>query len=157
MAVFVADEQGSAVDVDRLRRLSEHVLVAERVPTTMELNVLCVDAASMAELNVHHMGGSGATDVLAFPMDLPGEAIAGEPAILGDVVLCPEVAAAQAAEHGTTGAAELDLLVVHGILHLLGHDHAEPQDRDRMFGRTRELLARFATAAGAGTADRSGA
>jgi probable rRNA maturation factor len=157
MAVFVADEQGRAVDVDRLRRLSEHVLLAERVPATMECNVLCVDAEAMAELNVHHMGGSGPTDVLAFPMDLPGEAIAGHPAILGDVVLCPEVAAAQAPEHGTTVAAEMDLLVVHGILHLLGHDHAEPADRDRMFARTRELLAGFATAAGVGSSGRSGA
>jgi len=95
----------------------------------------------MAALNAHHMGEQGPTDVLAFPMDLPGETSAGEPAILGDVVLCPEVAEAQAGAHGQPARAELELLTVHGILHLLGHDHAEPEERDEMFGLTDRLLA----------------
>lgn len=148
MAIFVADEQADSgqapdVDVDRLQRLARHVLTDRRVPDGMELSVLCVDADDIGRLNAHHMGKEGPTDVLAFPMDLPGETLPGEPSILGDVVLCPSVAAAQAAEHGKTFKAELDLLLVHGILHLLGHDHAEPTERAEMFGLTDRLLASF--------------
>ena len=143
MGVFVADEQTAPVDAERLRRLATHVLQAEQVPDAMELSVLCVDRDAIAELNAHHMGADGPTDVLAFPMDLPGETRPGEPAILGDVVLCPQVAAEQAPAHGTSPEGEIDLLLVHGILHLLGHDHAEPAERDVMFGLTDRLLAAF--------------
>lgn len=143
MGVFVADEQRRALDLDRLRRLAGDVLTSQRVPEAMELNVLCVESDAMAELNRHHMGADGPTDVLAFPMDLPGETTGGGAAILGDVVLCPDVAAAQAGDHGTTFEAELDLLLVHGILHLLGHDHAEPGEREEMFTLTDRLLAEF--------------
>jgi probable rRNA maturation factor len=143
MAVFCADEQERSVDIERLAALAAHVLRDQRVPDAMELNVLCIDPGAMTELNVHHMGGTGPTDVLAFPMDMPGESLAGEPAILGDVVLCPEVAARQAAEHDTTYDAELELLLVHGILHLLGHDHVEEEERRVMFGLTDRLLASF--------------
>ena len=143
MAVFVADEQTAPVDPERLRRLASFVLADQRVPDVMELSVLCVDRDSIAQLNAHHMDKSGPTDVLAFPMDMPGETRAGEPAILGDVVLCPDVAAEQAPAHDATPEAELDLLLVHGILHLLGHDHAEPKERDEMFGLTDRLLRAF--------------
>jgi len=143
MAVFVADEQTRPVDSEHLRRLAGFVLEDRRVPVAMELSVLCVERQAMAALNAHHMGEQGPTDVLAFPMDLPGETTAGEPAILGDVVLCPEVAETQAGEHGATPDAELELLLVHGILHLLGHDHAEPGERDAMFGLTDRLLSAF--------------
>lgn len=143
MAVFVADEQSHTVDADRLRRLARYVLRHERVPDAMELSVLCVDRGAIAELNAHHMDGDGPTDVLAFPMDLPGESLADEPAILGDVVLCPEIAAEQASRQGSSTEAEIDLLLVHGILHLLGHDHGEPAERERMFGLTERLLAGF--------------
>src|SRR5688500_19607233 len=149
MSVFVADEQTATVDAERLRRLANHVLQDQRVPDAMELSVLCVDRDAITELNAHHMGSDGPTDVLAFPMDLPGETRPGEPAILGDVVLCPQVAAEQAPGHGTTPEAELDLLLVHGILHLLGHDHAEPEERDLMFGLTDRLLASFVPEDGA--------
>ena len=141
MAVFVADEQTHPVDSDRVLRLATFVLEDQRVPEVMEASVLFVDRSAIAELNAHHMGKDGPTDVLAFPMDLPGEARAGEPAILGDVVLCPAVAAEQAPEHGVTAEAEIELLVVHGLLHLLGHDHAEPDERTRMFSLTDRLLA----------------
>jgi probable rRNA maturation factor len=147
MAVFVADEQQALpVDLDRLRRLADHVLAEQGVPDATELNVLCVGRDEIAELNERHMGARGPTDVLAFPLDLPGETLADEPAILGDVVLCPEIARRQAPEHGKTPAAELDLLLVHGILHLLGHDHADPDDRVEMFRLTDRLLASFAEA-----------
>jgi probable rRNA maturation factor len=141
MPVFVADEQDAAsVDIDGLRRLADAVLADQGVPETMELSVLFVDRATMAELNAQHMGKRGATDVLAFPVDLPGEIRAEEPAILGDVVVCPEVAAQQAAERDDGPARELELLVVHGILHLLGHDHAEEAERAEMFALTDRLL-----------------
>lgn len=146
MAVFVADEQSAPVDPERLQRLASFVLADQRVPEGMELSVLCVDRDSIAQLNAHHMDKTGPTDVLAFPMDMPGETRAGEPAILGDVVLCPDVAAEQAGAHNTTPEGELDLLLVHGILHLLGHDHAEPRERNEMFGLTDRLLTAFRAA-----------
>jgi probable rRNA maturation factor len=147
VAVFVADEQQSVpVDIDRLRRLTEHVLDHEGVPAAMEVNVLCVDREAIAELNERHLGARGATDVLAFPLDLPGETVADEPAILGDVVLCPEIARRQAPDHGRTPAAELDLLLVHGLLHLLGHDHADADERAAMSALTDWLLTGFAEA-----------
>lgn len=145
MAVFVADEQTDvAVDTEQLRRLAAFVLADQRVPEAMELSVLCVDREAITELNRHHMGVDRPTDVLAFPMDLPGESLGDEPSVLGDVVLCPAVAAEQAPRHGKTVDAELQLLVVHGILHLLGHDHAEPAEREAMFGLTDRLLQQFA-------------
>ena len=146
MAVLVADEQTVPIDAGRLRRLADFVLSDQRVPPAMELSILVVDADAMAALNAHHMDAEGPTDVLAFPMDMPGEAEPGHPAILGDVVLCPEVAAGQAREHDTTLEAELDLLLVHGILHLLGHDHAEAGERRDMFSLTDRLLAQFRAA-----------
>lgn len=149
MAVFIADEQSRAVDLDRLRRLADHVLAAQRVPGVMELNVLCVDREAMTALNEHHMGGTGPTDVLAFPMDLPGETMPGEPSILGDVVLCPDVAADQAP---LAVEPELDLLLVHGVLHLLGHDHADEDERDTMFALSRDLLDGFSPRPAAGEA-----
>lgn len=141
MAVFLADEQTAhPVDGDRLVRLAQHVLADRGVPPAMELSILLVDAATMAELNEHHMGSSGPTDVLAFPMDMPGETPVEEPAILGDVVICPEVAAGQ---RSADPEAEMEVLVVHGILHLLGHDHATPPETRAMFGLTDRLLRSF--------------
>lgn len=153
MSVFVADEQRRPVDLDHLRRLADFVMAERRVPDAMELSVLCVDREAIAALNEHHLDGEGPTDVLAFPIDLPGETPPGEPAILGDVVLCPDVAADQAPDHGATVEAELELLLVHGILHLLGHDHAEHGEKERMFQLTDRLLADFrACSAGNGAA-----
>lgn len=140
MTVFLADEQSRPVPLERLRLLADHVLTAERVPAEMELTVLLVDDTAMAELNHRHMGAAGPTDVLAFPIDAPGEIHGDEPAVLGDVVLCPAVAAQQADEDE---AGEQEMLLVHGILHLLGYDHAEPNEQHRMFARTDVLLAEF--------------
>jgi probable rRNA maturation factor len=148
MTVFLADERAPGddtppLDLERLGRLARHVLAARAVPADMEVSVLCVDRDAIAELNARHMGADGPTDVLAFPMDLPGESLPGEPAILGDVVLCPAVAAEQAARDRRPVAAEVELLVVHGILHLLGFDHAEAGEREEMFGLTERLLRAF--------------
>jgi probable rRNA maturation factor len=144
MAIFVADEQVDVeVDVDRLQRLTQHVLVDRGVPDAMEVSVLLVDTDAITALNRAHMAATGPTDVLAFPLDAPGETPHGEVAILGDVVVCPAVASAQAGDHGKTVDEEIDLLVVHGLLHLLGHDHAEEDERTEMFALTDRLLAEF--------------
>ncbi len=148
MSVFLADEQDLEVPADRLVALARYVLEARRVPDDMELSLLCVDEATIAELNQEHLGKTGPTDVLAFPIDEPGETPPDAPAILGDVVLCPKVAYEQAAASGRSGQEELELLTVHGILHLLGMDHADPASEREMFGLTDELLASFRVTAG---------
>lgn len=143
MSVSVTDEQQHPVDHDQLRSLARHVLHAQSVPQRMDLSILLVDSGVMAELNREHLGGDGPTDVLAFPIDAPQEAPPAGPAVLGEVVLCPQVAARQAQQAGHDVAAELRLLTVHGILHVLGMDHADPDAERRMFARTDELLAGF--------------
>ncbi len=140
MAVFVADEQDHPVDSDDLAALARHVLDARRVPPDMELSVILVDDDTIAALNAHHMGEEGPTDVLAFPIDEPGESPPGVPAILGDVVIAPGIAERQAAQLGRPVTDELRLLTVHGILHLLGMDHADPADERQMSALTQELL-----------------
>lgn len=144
--VSVVDEQSRSVDRPRLERLAACVLTALDVPTELELSLTCVDTARISELNEAYLGGEGPTDVLAFPIDSPDEVVDGVPGLLGDVVVCPAVAERQASEHGRTPGQEIDLLVVHGILHLLGHDHAEADERAEMFALTGSLLADFAAA-----------
>jgi probable rRNA maturation factor len=141
----VADERGDTdspevvVDVERWQRLAMDVLADSG--TIGELTLSFVDSEDIAELNLEHMGKSGPTDVLSFPMD--DEPIDGIPTLLGDVVISPAVAAGQFAEHAGTLDDELALLVVHGILHVLGHDHAEPVETERMRARELDLLERF--------------
>lgn len=146
MAVELADEQDLEVDATELVALARHVLVQRGVPADMEVALLLVDRDTIAGLNGQHLGKEGPTDVLAFPIDEPGETPPGIPAVLGDVVLCPAIAYEQAASFGRTGPEELRLLTVHGILHLLGMDHATPDEEREMFGLTDELLASFAQA-----------
>jgi probable rRNA maturation factor len=135
--VVLTDEQTHPVDGLRLRHLAAFVLADQAVPPSMELSLALVDTPAMTALNREHMGADGPTDVLAFPMDAPDDP---RPEVLGDVVLCPEVAAAQAAD-GVD--AEIDMLLVHGILHLLGHDHVDRAERDAMFGLTDRLLGAY--------------
>src|SRR3712207_8868653 len=109
-----------------------------------ELSVLCVDQDYMSTLHERWMGEKGPTDVLAFPMDeldtgRPDEPDPG-PALLGDVVLCPSVAIKQARAAGHTMDDELILLATHGVLHLLGYDHMEPEEEKEMFGLQTKLL-----------------
>ena len=162
--VFAADEQ-SEVDVDTLRwvRLARDVLDAEGVGGDVEMSMLFVDEPAMAELNRRFLGSEGPTDVLAFPIDEdvieagrspdsggPGPGTLAQeasevPIVLGDVVLCPSVAQRQAPEHAGTYDDEMALLVVHGILHLLGMDHADDEGAEAMERRERELLERYHT------------
>lgn len=158
--VFVADEQDAhPVEVDRWEALARNVLAAEGVSGDAELALLFVDEGTMAELNLRFMGHEGPTDVLAFPIDdddvLIGRSPDGStsgpdrgpvddiPLLLGDVVVCPAVAARNAPSHAGTYDDELALLIVHGILHVLGMDHAEPDEASAMQARERELLGRF--------------
>ncbi|PZM91617.1 MAG: rRNA maturation RNase YbeY [Actinobacteria bacterium] len=146
MSIEIANESGVEVDTDSVLAVARHALNEMGVNPLAELSILLVDAEYMAELNHRWMGGDGPTDVLAFPMDEgsvdhgPGEASTGEPNLLGDIVLCPEVAAEQAATAGHSVADELHLLTVHGVLHLLGYDHAEPDEEREMFALQARLL-----------------
>jgi probable rRNA maturation factor len=145
VAIFLADEQDVEVDGDDLLGVAAHVVEQQRVPPDMELSLLLVDRDTIASLNGTHLGKDGPTDVLAFPIDEPGEVPADVPAILGDVVLCPSVAHEQAPRFHRTPREELRLLTVHGILHLLGMDHADPEEEREMFGLTDRLLASYSS------------
>lgn len=153
MSIEVLNESGlDLVDVRRTQRLAAFVLQRIRVHPQAELCVTAVDEDTIAELNAKWMEKEGPTDVLAFPMDelRPGK-VTEEPeeGVLGDLVLCPAVAVRQAEEAvargqaGYTAIDELDMLTVHGILHLLGYDHAEPDEHEEMFGLQAQLLAEW--------------
>jgi probable rRNA maturation factor len=143
MSIEVLNESGTDVDAHELSRLSRFVLERMRVHPLAELCIKVVDEATIAELNEQWMEKEGPTDVLAFPMDelRPG-LVNEEPeeGVLGDLVLCPAVAARQAKDAGHSTSDEVDLLTVHGILHLLGYDHAEPEEHREMFGLQAQLL-----------------
>ena len=171
MSVFLANEQSQkTVDEVGLVALARLVMEAEGVEEA-EVSILVVDRTVMTELNTRYMGEEQPTDVLSFPIDGPlpasgppegpvgprgpaSDRLADDddeleegdddaPWLLGDIVLCPSYAAEQAARAGQTLAAELELLTVHGILHLCGFDHAEPGEGDLMRERTDELLGRW--------------
>lgn len=144
--VVVADEAGSRADLRALESVALHVAQQLRLHPDTELGITLVDEARMTELHVEWMDEPGATDVLSFPMDelrAPGEGEQAEPGQLGDIVLCPDFAARQAAERGRTLDEELQFLVVHGMLHLLGHDHATQEEYDQMFALQDTLLAQW--------------
>ena len=146
MSVEVNNESGVDVDEAEIVALARHVLAQMRVHPQAELSVVLVDETAMEQLHVQWMDEPGPTDVLSFPMDelRPGTEGEDSPAgLLGDVVLCPQVAAAQARQAGLSTAEELLLLTTHGILHLLGYDHAEPDEEKEMFGLQRKLLLTF--------------
>jgi len=151
MSIDIANESGVAVDEVGLAAVAMFTLDQMRIHPLAELSVLLVDERTMTELHERWMGEPGPTDVLAFPMDElrpphlggnragdpePGD----EPGLLGDVVLCPQVATEQAQKAGHSAQDELELLTVHGILHLLGYDHAEPEEHAVMFGTQDQLL-----------------
>ncbi len=144
MTIEILNESGRDLDEKRLAQLSRFVMDRMRVHPMAELCIKAVDEATIAELNEHWMEKEGPTDVLAFPMDelRPG-LVNEEPeeGVLGDLVLCPDVAARQGETAGHGAEAEMELLTVHGILHLLGYDHAEPEEHRVMFGLQDELLA----------------
>jgi probable rRNA maturation factor len=153
VSVEINNESGMAADEDALRELAQYVIGQMETHPLADLSMLLVDEAHMTNLHEKWMDEPGPTDVLSFPMDeLRPHSMAGpnrsrgrdgdepEPVLLGDVVLCPQVAAVQARQHGHSTQAELELLTVHGVLHLLGYDHADPEEEAEMFGLQNELL-----------------
>jgi len=151
MSIDIANESGIVVDEVGLVAVARFALDQLHIHPLAELSVLLVDERTMTELHERWMGEPGPTDVLAFPMDeLRPPAMGGnrsgdpdpggDPGLLGDVVLCPQVAAEQAVKAGHSTQDELELLCVHGILHLLGYDHAEPEEHAEMFGLQDQLL-----------------
>lgn len=145
MAVFIANEQDFPVDESRLARLARHTLLEEDVDAESELSVLLVTKAHIRQLNARFAGDDHETDVLAFPMN-EDEDDDNLP-LLGDVVICPEVAEANAAKFGHGLDGEMDVLIVHGTLHLLGYDHQRRDDKARMDKRMRQILDSFAIGA----------
>jgi probable rRNA maturation factor len=157
VTIDIANESGVAVDEIALTSVARHVLDELRIHPLAELSILLVEESAMTELHERWMGEPGPTDVLSFPMDElrppspvagqagPGDDPGTDPGLLGDVVLCPQVAAVQAAKAGHPAQAELELLTVHGILHLLGYDHADPEEHAEMFGLQDKMLTSWRT------------
>jgi probable rRNA maturation factor len=143
-----SNESGVIIDEDALSSLSSFVIGDLRVHRDAELSILIANEERMSELHLEWMDLTGPTDVLSFPMDeirpgsWSGDVEVAAP-ILGDLVLCPTVAADQARSAGHSTDAELELLTAHGILHLLGYDHAEPDEEATMFALQTELLDRW--------------
>lgn len=127
---------GHDLDLERWSRLAGSAAAAEG--GVGELTLTFVDIERITELNAHYMGADDPTDVLAFPMD--DEPMPGVPTLLGDIVVCPQIAAQQSSDHAGSVDDEIALLVVHGLLHVLGHDHVDPGETARMRERELHLL-----------------
>jgi probable rRNA maturation factor len=145
MSIEIANESGIDVDEAALSAVARHTLDQLGVSPLAELSVIVVDVEAMSALHERWMGEPGPTDVLAFPMNELDTARSPEepepgPTLLGDVVLCPEYARRGARAAGHSLGAELELLTVHGVLHLLGYDHGEPEEEREMFALQASLL-----------------
>jgi probable rRNA maturation factor len=170
-SVWASDEQRDhPVDVAHFVRLARLVLDAEDVPDDAQVSLMFVDEATIAEYNERFLDVPGPTDVLSFPIDDDlvtagrwpdavgrgpghGSDTPDPPTLLGDVMVCPSYAAGEAARRGRSLQSELELLVVHGLLHLLNYDHAEPEEDARMSSRQDELLSAFRTGRPPGRGD----
>jgi probable rRNA maturation factor len=144
--IDVNNETDAEFDESEFAALAAYVLGEMHVSSDAELAILFVDEAAMEELHIKWMDEPGSTDVLSFPMDelRPGTSDLPTPAgLLGDIVVCPAVAARQAKTAGHSAEEEMLLLTTHGILHLLGYDHGEPEEEKEMFELQRRLLLTF--------------
>jgi probable rRNA maturation factor len=143
MSIDISNESGIEVDNAALVRLARFALDQLRIHPLAELSILLVDEDTMSAYHEKYLGESGPTDVLSFPMDeLRPPTDGEEPSVglLGDIVLCPAVADRQAGEHQRSASEETEYLLVHGLLHLLGYDHAEPAEQAEMFGLTDKII-----------------
>ncbi|AJM77504.1 rRNA maturation RNase YbeY [Rathayibacter toxicus] len=146
MSIEINNESSIPVDEAALLRLAGYALESLHVHPDAELGIMLVDEGAMEHLHVQWMNEPGPTDVLSFPMDelRPGTEQEQTPAgLLGDIVLCPQVAQAQAEVAGHPVLDEILMLTAHGVLHLLGFDHAEPEEEREMFGIQRDILVGF--------------
>ena len=142
--IDVNNESGTAVDEQRLVRLAAFALAELRIHPQADLSVLLVDENTMATYHERFLDLPGPTDVMSFPMDELRSPDPGEDpprGLLGDIVICPQVTAAQAPENGRDPTGEMDYLLIHGLLHLLGHDHAEPAQKAAMFALNDQIIA----------------
>lgn len=141
MNIEITNLTALACDEERLVGVADYALGKLGIHPDSELSISIVGESEMAALNAQWMSEEGATDVLSFPMDelRPNSAASG-PGLLGDIVLCPEYAQRQAAAAGHGLQEELELLTVHGLLHLLGFDHRESEEREIMFGKQADYL-----------------
>ncbi len=152
--IDINNESGTQVDELGLVGLARFALERLRIHPQADLSILLVDEETMATYHERFMGEPGPTDVMSFPMDelrAPNDDEEPPIGLLGDIVLCPQVTERQAAENGRLPDAEAEYLLVHGLLHLLGHDHAEPEDKRVMFGIKDNIIAAWErTKGGAG-------
>ena len=147
MPIDINNESGLEADSPGLVRLATFALEQLRIHPLAELSILLVDEDTMSAYHEKYLGEPGPTDVLSFPMDElrpPTEEEEPPAGLLGDIVLCPAVTERQAREHGRSGTAEAEYLLVHGLLHLLGYDHAEPDEKAEMFGLNDKIIAAWA-------------
>ena len=147
MSIEVNNESALVVDEVALQRVATFALNQMHIHPDAELAIMLVDEGAMEQLHLQWMDEPGPTDVLSFPMDelRPGtDEFPTPPGLLGDIVLCPQVAVAQAETAGHSALDEMLMLTTHGVLHLRGFDHAEPDEEKEMFGLQREILAAFA-------------
>ena len=146
MSIEINNESGLVVDEARVLALATHALDFMHIHPDADLAIQFADEQVMEKLHIEFMDEPGPTDVLSFPMDelRPGTPDSPTPAgLLGDIVVCPSVAATQATLAGHEPINEILLLTTHGILHLLGFDHAEPDEELEMFGLQRQILESF--------------
>lgn len=142
--IEVNNESGVEVDELGVLQLAEFALKQLRIHPAAELAILFVDEEAMTDLHVRFMDLPGPTDVMSFPMDelrAPGADEEPPRGVLGDIVICPQFTSAQAPENGREPAEEIEYLLIHGLLHLLGHDHAEPAEKAVMFGLNDQIIA----------------
>ena len=142
--IDINNESGVKVDEKNLVQLAGFVLRELRIHPQADLSILLVDEATMTQYHEKFMELPGPTDVLSFPMDelrVPKAGQAAPQGMLGDVVLCPQVTARQAPANGRTASDEMAYLLIHGLLHLLGYDHAEPAEEKVMFALQDRLFA----------------
>lgn len=148
MSVFLANEQSEPVNLRVLHELAELVVSEEGYPNSCEVTILLVDENEIAGYNRRFLDRTGPTDVLAFPVEqlLPGvvpeDDPHGPPLVIGDVLISPSYVKRQAGDQGISFDDEMALMVTHGILHLLGYDHDDDADAERMEQRERDLLAK---------------
>ena len=142
--IDINNESGLEADELGLVALTRFALDRMRIHPQAEVSILLVDEGTMSDYHVRFMDEPGPTDVLSFPMDElrpPKDDEEAPLGLLGDIVLCPSVTAKQAADNGRTTEEEAEYLLVHGLLHLLGFDHAEPEEKAVMFGLNDQIIA----------------
>lgn len=142
MPITFENESAFPCPEGELSALAAHAIAYMDLDERVELSILAVDEEEMSRLHVEWMDEEGPTDVLSFPIDelRPGQEFIEGKSTLGDVVLCPVVAERQAKNAGHATEIELEILLVHGILHLMGFDHAEPAEEVEMFGLQQKII-----------------